>query len=92
MTLSWQGAPHQYAVGRKCSECPTILSRYNPYTICGACRVRIVAQGPREWDGDLTDPGVEPFPWEGQEREPVRRGPLLDETALDGPGAPRRVA
>lgn len=58
-------APEQFAVGERCdvaaSGCGRPLSRYNPYTVCGPCRMRLGA-----WL--VTDS----FP----RRVPVRRGAL----------------
>lgn len=34
-------APPQFGVGEGCQECKRPLSRYNPFAVCSACRIRI---------------------------------------------------
>jgi hypothetical protein len=57
--------PMQYGTGDRCDKCKGWLSRYNPHTVCEACRRRMAgeAQAPR-------------FP----RRKPLGRGALLAET------------
>lgn len=71
-------APLQYPLGDVCT-CGARLSRYNPYVVCGPCRVRIAS--------DITDDFVEdddtaahtPYVWERfDKRRAVRRGSLLE--------------
>lgn len=75
-------APNQYAVDGRCVECMRPLSRYNPYVVCGPCRVRLasgVADAVTVAEND--DDAKIIFAWERfPRREPVRRGPLLAET------------
>lgn len=77
-------APNQYGVGRRCMACPTVLSRYNRYTVCGPCRVRMSLMIPVNevaFAKDVEDCG---FVWERfPKREPVRRGPLLTDTVAE---------
>lgn len=81
-------APAQYRVGELCKECRLPLSRYNPYIVCGPCRVRICTNivddyeedDPRGDDG----PGYDwraptSYVWERfPRRVEVRRGSLLE--------------
>jgi hypothetical protein len=74
-------APNQYGPGR-CTECQRPLSRYNPYVVCGPCRVRLADNIAREIAVAeyMEDRG---FAWElFPKREPVWRGPLLPETKV----------
>jgi len=67
--------PPQYEVGARCTECMCPLSRYNPYVVCGPCRMKLANM--------LADDDESEYSWEKFERRPaVRRGPLLDTTLL----------
>lgn len=40
--------PAQYGTVGRCIECMAFLSRYNPYQVCGPCRVRLAAAIPQK--------------------------------------------
>ena len=40
--------PPQYGIDGRCTQCCRPLSRYNPYVVCGPCRVRMAALIPAE--------------------------------------------
>lgn len=43
----------QYAIGQLCAECrTTVLSRYNGYKVCGACRYRLLSDITDDYEGD----------------------------------------
>lgn len=67
--------PLQYAVGQPCDECGNPLSRYNPYTVCGPCRRKLVL----DTSAEMAQTSHEAYaPWERHLRVPVRRGPLTE--------------
>lgn len=72
-------APRQYSPDEKCEHCKRPLSRYNPYTVCGPCRVRVVGRLALGETRPGRGRGWESF----KRRAPVRRGPMLAETPLD---------
>jgi len=87
-----EGAPCQYSTLDRCTDCQGLLSRYNPYTICGPCRFKLAGRIAAEMDGvpDCVCHGVichcgydGRLPWEKlPKRKAVSRGPLLAETMM----------
>lgn len=78
-------APNQYRVGEQCSECRKPLSRYNPYRVCGPCRVKASAAiAAKDVEAEMAEAertGSHSFAWERfPKRTAVRRGPLMMET------------
>jgi hypothetical protein len=96
-----ENAPQQYALNDRCRECGGPLSRYNPYVVCGACRVRISARiAPGAIDAAECECHTvactcgydDRFPWERfPKRKPVRRGALLPDTYYDSGWGGKRV-
>lgn len=78
--------PNQYTVGDRCEVdlggCGRPLSRYNPYVVCGPCRVKLASTAVDVVeDMDAEEPRPIVFAWERlPKRDVVRRGPLLAET------------
>lgn len=74
--------PAQHMPGQLCTNgCGTKLSIYNPYTVCGPCRVRLAeamsdAELKAAEEAERAADGL--MVWERYpRREVVRRGPLL---------------
>jgi hypothetical protein len=81
-------APPQHGPGQcrlDLGGCGRPLSTYNPYVVCGPCRVRLAAEIAREEAAEAEAAeeavGVKEFAWERfPKRHVVRRGALLAET------------
>lgn len=71
--LDGERVPLQYGTGVRCGGegCGTVLSRYNPHTVCGACRAKMIRAAAFDEEGSELG-----FGW----RRPVGRGALLDST------------
>lgn len=78
-----EDGPLQYTVGQPCAECQYPLSRYNPYVVCGPCRMRLAeAMAGMPEDDYNTHSVTFVFPWERfAKRKPVRQGSLLEQVA-----------
>ncbi len=63
----------QFRADEKCSECGLKLSRYNQFTVCGPCRVRLLpeklVEALKPGAEEELEAGLEQFP----RRRPVRR-------------------
>jgi hypothetical protein len=72
-------APNQYSTGDRCIECARPLSRYNPYVVCGPCRMRIAADVVDDYVEDDAPELQYGYLWERfAKRTPLRRGSLLE--------------
>lgn len=65
----------QYGTTGRCVKCGNPLSRYNPYTVCGPCRVRIAEQEAIALQSISEEQSHD---WERFERrEPVQEPPII---------------
>lgn len=87
-----EAAPNQYPPGRCRADlggCGRPLSTYNPYEVCGPCRVRAasnVDEAASEAEDAEAAAGGTLFAWERfPRRTPLRRGPLLVGATSEAP-------
>lgn len=59
----------QFAANQPCTQCGKPLSRYNPYEVCGPCRVKLAPTLGLQPEGQAGDE-LEGLAWERFKRRP----------------------